>query len=68
MAVNLHAFITERNGALYVHVGRKETCALYILNCVGSEVFKMKPFNTEQSSNISSYVMLRFNKREVFCA
>ena len=60
MAVNLQASITETNGASYVHVGRKETCALYILNyrtvdlwiCVRSELFQMKPFNTEQSSNI----------------
>ena len=32
MAIHLHAFIIETNGASYVHVGRKETCALYILN------------------------------------
>ena len=53
MAVNLHAFITETNGALYVHVSRKEPCALYILNYVDSELFQMKPFDTEQSSKIS---------------
>ena len=53
MAVNLHAFITETNGALYVHVSRKEPCDLYILNYVDSELFQMKPFDTKQSSNIS---------------
>ena len=60
MAIHLHAFIIETNGASYVHVGRKETCALYILNYRTVDLCWQRTVSNEafQYRTIFKYIIL----------